>query len=348
MLQQEFEVIIIGGGQAGLAAGYYLKQAKVSFLILEKGKAVGDSWRKRYDSLVLFTPRWYSSLPGLLLKGDPDGYASKDEIADYLEQYSIHFSLPIQVNTEILMLKKSAFGFKVTTNKGDYLAQKVIIATGPFQKPFIPYFSTNISQEVRQLHTSEYRNPLQLQEGQVLIVGAGNSGAQIAVELSDQTEVALSLGHQLKFMPLELFGKSIFWWFQKTGILRARVNSAIGKRLKKMGDPIFGYELRDRFRQGKVRLRARTENIASDIAIFRDHTRLQIKNVIWATGFIRDYSWIHIPHVLDHKSMPVHDRGVSPVPGLFFLGLPWQYRRGSALIGGVGEDAAYIVKHILR
>ncbi|RRJ63356.1 oxidoreductase [Paenibacillus oralis] len=338
----ETDVLIIGASQAGLAAGYYLKQKNVNFRIIGMEKRLGGVWRQRYDSLVLFTPRAYSSLPGLPLTGDPNGYAAKDEIADYLERYAAHFDLPVQLETEVLSLTKEQGKFKVHTRTGEYLANNVIVAAGPFHKPFVPGFREALANDVYQVHTSQYLNPSSLKDGAVLVVGAGNSGAQIAAELAQDREVYLSAGHKMRFLPLQLFGKSIFWWADKLGVMNASVDGKLGRFLSRQGDPIFGYELRALVKQGKIKLKPKTESARGHEFTFQDQSKLTVQNVIWATGFRPDYGWIRIADVLDDKGKPVHHRGVSPVQGLYFLGLPWQYTRGSALIGGVGRDAEYI------
>jgi len=342
-----YDVIVIGGGQAGLAAGYYLKQKKLSFIILEKGKQAGESWTQRYDSLVLFTPRFYSSLPGYALSGDPNGYASKDEIATYLSQYTEHFKMPIEFNTTVEKITKTETGFEIDAGERQYASKNIIIATGAFHKPHIPSIADELT-NVTQLHSSEYRNSSQLKKGNVLVVGAGNSGAQIAVELANEREVHLSVGHNIKFLPLKLLNKSIFWWFRILGILKANTTTKLGKLLQSQPDPIFGFELRQMLKQGKVVLRPRLKQATNHLATFEDHSIMQADNIIWATGFYADYSWIKIKNVVDDNGKPNHNRGVSNVPGLFFIGLQWQFRRGSSLIGGVGEDAEYIINKLIE
>ncbi|MEH6995912.1 NAD(P)/FAD-dependent oxidoreductase [Neobacillus drentensis] len=220
-----YNVAVIGAGQAGLAMGYYLKQTRLSFVILDKGSEIGESWKERYDSLKLFTPRSYSSLPGLSLEGEQNIYPTKNEISDYLIHYTNTFSLPIQLNTTITKLAKVDERFKLSTNQGEYQSKNVIIATGPFQQPYIPNFSKHLSGEVLQLHSSEYKNSSQLIKGTTVIVGGGNSGAQIAVELSHEGEVFLSVGHRMTFLPQDIGNKSIFWWFDKLGIYKANVTA---------------------------------------------------------------------------------------------------------------------------
>lgn len=342
-MESRFDVVVIGAGQAGLAMGYHLSRSDLSYVILGQEERLGDTWRKRYDSLVLFTPRYYSTLPGLSLDGDPDGYATKDEIADYLETYAEVYHLNVRLGTKVISLVNDHDGFIVKTNIETYRADQVVIATGPFQKPYIPSMSVELAPQIYQTHTAQYRNPEQLRDGSVLVVGAGNSGAQIAVELSQHRPVTLSVGHSMVFCPLELFGRSIFWWLDRVGILQAPVHSKIGSMVRKRGDPIFGTELRQLIRQGWIQVKPRATGASGHSVFFDDGTRTQADNVIWATGFQSDYDWLHIPGVLDGQGRPVHQRGVSALRGLYFLGLPWLYRRSSALIGGVGVDAEYLM-----
>ncbi|MBH0157163.1 MAG: flavin-containing monooxygenase [Bacillota bacterium] len=341
-----YDVIVIGAGQAGLAMGYYLKKAKHSFLIIGKEENVGDVWRKRYDSLVLFTPRSYSTLPGCYFEGDQDVYPTKYEVADYLASYAEKFSLPLQLNTNVYSLHKEDNRFVVKTNQGDFLSDNVVVATGPFQVPFIPEFSHQFSNEVFQVHSSGYRSPEQLKSGSVLIVGGGNSGAQIAVELSKTKEVYLSVGHKMKFFPQVIGNKSIFWWFQKLGLLQSHVNTTIGRFLSRQPDPIFGLELKKAIIEKKVILKSRSVSVENDKIMFEDVSRVMVDNVVWATGFKSDFSWIQIEGLFDYDRKPIHQRGVTKVKGLYFLGLPWQYRRGSGLLYGVGNDAEYLMNHM--
>ena len=237
-----YDVVVIGAGQAGLSMGFYLKQTSLSFMILDNHENVGDVWRKRYDSLVLFTPRSYSSLPGLALEGDPSGFPTKDEIADYLELYADTFDIPIQFKCQIQRVQKENNIFYISTNDESLIkTKKIVIATGPFHTPRIPPFAKELPKHVVQLHSSEYKNPNQLTDGSVLVVGR-NSGAQIAVELSQHHETYLSVGQKIRFIPTDIATRNIFWWFDKLGILHADRNSFIGKKVQSQGDPIFGYD----------------------------------------------------------------------------------------------------------
>ena len=344
--EEMYNTIVIGAGQAGLAMGYYLKHSDHSFLILDENQEVGEVWGRRYDSLVLFTPRSFSSLPGLELKGNPQGFPAKDEILHYLKLYADTFELPIKHNTRVTNVRKENNIYHISTEHAEYETRNVIVATGPFQKPRIPTFTNTLSQGIVQLHSSEYLNPSQLKEGNVLVVGGGNSGAQIAAEISRGGKTYLSTSQRLMFLPLVIKNKSVFWWFDKVGILKATSKSFIGKLIQKRGDPIFGLELKYAIQNGDVVIKNRSIDGQGNKVTFQDNTFLDVHNIIWATGFTMDYSWLNVSGVLDFEGKPIHDRGITNSRGLYFLGLPWQYRRGSALLQGVGDDAEHLIKHI--
>lgn len=341
-----FDVVVVGAGQAGLAMGYYLKQKNLSFVILDANNRIGDSWRKRYESLVLFTNRYYCSLPGLKMSGDQEGYPSKNEMADYLEQYASCFDLPVKTNTLVIKVEKNEDIFIITTNKSKIQSRQVIIASGAFQKPFIPpIVIRNGEIEPFQIHSSSYDTPKQLKEGSVLVVGGGNSGAQIAVELAKDKRVTLAVSHPLKFLPLRFLGKSTFHWLDFFGLLYAGINTKKGKWFSKQSDPIFGYDLKKLIKENKIDVKPRVVKIKGNQAIFDDNNISSFENIIWSTGFIPDYNWIDINGAVKNGK-PVHEKGISPVKGLFFIGLPWQYQRGSALVCGVGKDAEFLIEHI--
>ncbi|EJR65009.1 hypothetical protein IIO_01649 [Bacillus cereus VD115] len=342
------DVIIVGAGQAGLAIGYYLKQAGYSFLLLEAGDRVGDSWRNRYDSLQLFTPREYSSLPSMILKGEGNGFPSKDEIATYLEEYARHFKLPVQLQTEVLKIKKEKDIFELHTSKEILQSKKIIIASGGFQQPFIPSFSQHLSSHIFQIHSSQYKSPSQIRKGRVLVVGGGNSGMQIAVELAKTHEVTMSIGHPLTFLPLHLFRKSIFNCLEKLGLLYAEVNTKRGKWFQKRQDPIFGFEGKELIRSGTIKLQEKVVSASGNNIMFKNGDTYSAESVIWSTGFAQDYKWIEIEKAVNEKGFPNHINGISPVRGLYYIGLPWQSQRGSALICGVGKDAAYLLSEIKK
>ncbi|PFV78579.1 oxidoreductase [Bacillus sp. AFS059628] len=342
------DVIIIGAGQAGLAMGYYLKQEGYNFLLIEAGNRIGDSWRNRYDSLQLFTPREYSSLPGMVVKGEGKGFPCKDEMATYLEEYARHFTLPIQLQTEVLKIKKEKDIFELHTPTEVLQSKKVVIATGGFQQPYIPSFSQHLLSHVFQIHSSQYKSPSQIPKGKVLVVGGGNSGMQIAVELAKTHEVTMSISHPLTFLPLRLFRRSIFNWLEKLGLLYAEVNTKRGKWFQKRKDPIFGFEGKEFIRNGAIKLEEKVVHASENGIMFQNGGTYSGGSIIWSTGFIQNYKWIEIEQAVNEKGFPNHIRGISPVKGLYYIGLPWQSQRGSALICAVGKDAAYLLSKIKK
>ncbi|USK62469.1 flavin-containing monooxygenase [Peribacillus asahii] len=341
------DAIVVGAGQAGLSMGYWLSKSNYRFIIIDGRTRIGDTWRKRYDSLTLFTPRCLSALPGLALKGKPQGFPTKDEIADYLEQYALTFDLPIQMETEVISMDKQDDIFFLTTTKGTFQTRQVTIATGPFQTPFIPEIAKNLSPKVFQIHSSSYREPSQLKSGNTVIVGGGNSGGQITVEIASKKKVFLSVGQKPRYLPLSIFGKSTFWWFNQIGLLKVNRDSIIGQKIRSVGDPIFGFELKNYIRDGKITILPRTIKCEEQTLRFLGGEELEIQNIIWATGFKSSYHWIQIPYACDERGNPIHHRGVSNVAGLYFLGRPWQNNRSSALLTGVGSDAEYLSQVIL-
>lgn len=342
------DTIIIGAGQAGLSMGYSLKQKDISFLLLDAGARVGDSWRKRYKSLVLFSPKLYSALPGMQIKGDQNAFPTKDEIADYLEAYAEHFSLPVQLHTHVQKVKRANSGFEVVTNKGTLYSKQVVVAPGAFQSPFIPSMSNGYPEDVFQIHSSEYIVPSQIPEGPVLVVGGGNSGAQIATELAADREVSIAISRPFKFLPLQLLGKSTFSWLEILGFLYAETDTKRGNWFRKQGDRIFGFEFRNLIQNGRVQVKPRALDVQGDRTVFQDGSSMVVKNIIWSTGFVPGYKWLEITGALDETGRPLHYKGVSPVEGLFFIGLPWQRQRGSALVCGVGRDAEYLLPFLSK
>ncbi|GGE73381.1 flavin-containing monooxygenase [Priestia taiwanensis] len=341
-----YDIVVIGVGQAGLSIAYYLKQSGYHFIIVGAEERIGDAWRKRYESLVLFTPKVYSALPGMAMEGDVEALPTKDEVANYLEKYAMHFSFPVQLETTVQKVVKVNDIFEVVTNKGVLCANNVVIATGAFQKPFIPAISSNLYEEVYQLHSATYQSPDQVNKGSVLVVGGGNSGAQIAVELADTHDVTIATSHPSTFLPTKLLGRSIFVWLDRIGLLYAGIDTRRGRWFRKRKDPIFGFELKKLLKEGKVKGKPKVIQAEGKEVIFDDGSRMFAETIIWSTGFIPHYEWIQVEGALDESGFPFHIRGISPVEGLYYIGLPWQYQRGSALICGVGKDAKYIVDAI--
>jgi putative flavoprotein involved in K+ transport len=340
---ERFDVAVIGGGQAGLAIGYFLARQSQRFVILEAAGSIGRAWRMRWDSLVLFTPRRYSALPGLPFPGDPDEYPTRDAVLAYLEQYVRNFELPVRLNTPVRKLSLSDGMFVLELDTGRIVADQVVVATGPFQVPFVPAVAGELSPEVFEVHSTGYMQPSDVPPGTVLVVGGGNTGYQIAKELSATHRVHLSVGSQQTPLPQRFLGRDLFWWLTKTGLIHKTVETRIGQRLQHR-DTLIGSSPRD-VRRHRVVLEPRATNASGRTITFAGDSLLDVDAVIWATGYRSDYSWIDAP-ILDASGRVEHRRGVTEVPGLFFLGLSWQHTRGSALIGWVKDDAEFIAERI--
>jgi putative flavoprotein involved in K+ transport len=333
------DVAVIGGSQAGLAVAWHLARAQLRFVVLEAGPEIGHTWRSRWDSLTLFTPAQYDALPGMPFPGPPDTYPGKDAVADYLKAYAARFDLPVRLNARVTQLRKTAEGFEIHTGDEVFRARQVVVGTGPFQVPFVPAAAQRLDSPVTQLHSAGYRNPQALPPGPVLVVGGGNSGFQIAEELAASRQVDLSIATKLPRLPQRLAGKDLFWWLTRLGAMRVTAGSRLGRRMSSR-DFVIGSSRR-RLQKAGVRFRPAVAGAQGRTARFTDGTSLDAGIVIWATGYRADYSWIGLPGVIrDGKA--VHRRGVTEVPGLYFLGLSWQHTRGSALLGFVHDDAAYL------
>ena len=338
------DVVVVGGGQAGLAMAWHLARRGLRFVVLEAGPEIGHTWRSRWDSLTLFTPAQHDALPGMPFPGRPDTYPTKDPVADYLQDYAAAFNLPVRLNARVSHLSKTAEGFEIGTQADVFRARQVVAAAGPFQTPFIPPAAQRLDCAVTQLHSAGYRNPQALPAGPVLVVGGGNSGFQIAEELAAAgRRVDLSIATKQPVLPQRLAGKDLFWWLTHLGLMRVSTESRLGRRMSSR-DFIIGSSRR-RLQKKGVRFRPRLTGAGGRTAQFADGGTLDAGVVIWATGYRPDYSWIDIPDVVQDGQV-THRRGVTEVPGLYFLGLTWQHTRGSALLGFVNDDAAYLAGRI--
>ena len=339
------DVIVIGGGQAGLAMAWHLTRHELRFLVLEAGPRIGHTWQSRWDSLTLFTPTQHDALPGMPFPGPPDTYPGKDAVADYLQAYAAKFELPVRPDTMVTSLTRSN-GVYVATAGGEALeARQVVVATGPFQVPFIPPIAKELDPGVRQLHSVEYRNPATMPPGTVLVVGAANSGCQIARELSATHAVELSAGQRLPAIPQRPLGRDVWWWASTLGLDRVTAGSRLGKRLAGR-DQVIGPGPRRLARRHGIRLRPRATRAAGRTVTFADGDAAKYDAVVWATGFTTDHTWIDIPGVTGKQGHILHTRGVTPSPGLYMLGHTWQHTRTSALLGWVRNDAAFLTERI--
>ncbi len=344
-MDEHYDTIVIGAGQAGLAAGYHLARAGARFVMLDAGRRIGDPWRRRWDSLRLFTPNRYNGLPGLPFPGEPSALPGKDEVADYLEAYASRFRLPVRLGASVSALERTGDRFEVRSAGTALSATSIIVATGAFGRPHVPGFAGSLRRGTRQLHSSGYRNPSQLPPGDVLVVGAGNSGAQIAIELAASRRVWLS-GRDTGHIPRRLLGRDVYDWLWPT-VMRPHVRSWLGRRLTGgrlfTGDPLVGLGRRALVRDGLARV-GRTVGVHDGLPVIDDRSEpLDVASVVWCTGYRPSFDWIHLP-VFGVDGYPVHTNGiVRDEPRLAFLGLRFQARLGSSLLGGVGEDAAFVV-----
>jgi putative flavoprotein involved in K+ transport len=343
-LTKRREVVVVGGGQAGLALGYFLAQQGTDHTILEAAAEPAAAWRDRWDSLRLFTSARYDALPGLAFPGDPDRYPTRDEVAAYLADYARHFDLPLELDSRVNAIRRVDKGYVVELDDRTYTAEQVVIATGPFQVPFVPPFAEQLGDGVVQMHSTAYRSSRSVPEGRVLVVGGGNTGFQIAEELAASREVHLSIGSRQTPLPQRILGRDLFWYLEGTGLIRKTVESRVGRRMSGR-DTLIGSTPRRLRRRHGVELHGRAVAATGSSVRFADDSQLAVDAVIWATGFRTDHSWIDAP-VFDQSGRLEHERGVTASPGLYFVGLTWQHTRGSALLGWVKDDAAYIAEKV--
>jgi putative flavoprotein involved in K+ transport len=345
---ERFDTIVIGGGQAGLAVGHHLAARDLDFVILDGERRVGDTWRRRWDSLRLFTPAGYSGLPGMPFPAPPAHLPDKDEMADYLERYAERFDLPVRSATRVDALAWQGERYVVRAGDRWFEGDNVVVATGPFQRPRLPEVAARLAPDIHQLHSSQYRSPFDLPDGPVLVVGAGNSGAQIAQELARFRKVWLA-GRDTGYLPRRLLGRDLFAWLWPL-MRRATVDTALGRRLRARaagaGDPRIGIPARALAAAGIARV-GRLADERGGLPVCGGEV-IQPRVVIWCTGFVPDYRWIELP-VVNEAGHPRHRRGVATdAPGLYFLGLRFQHTMSSSLVGGVGADAAFVAEQVAR
>jgi putative flavoprotein involved in K+ transport len=343
-----YDYIIIGAAQAGLSMAYHLQKMNKKFIILDGEKEIGASWLNRWDSLKLFTPTEYNHLPGMKFPAQKGHYPSKVEVAKYFKDYVNKFRFSVQLNTLVTSVSKNSNGFIVKFKDGQLESTNVIVATGPFHTPYTPLCSKDISEEVLQMHSNYYKGIHQLKKGDALVVGSGDSGFQILDELSKDGDrkVFFSGDINIKSIPQQILGKTLWWWFHLFGLLSVNKYSRIGKKLSSISQPIIGTDVKEILSRKNVFHVERTTAANSNGIVFGDAKNIDsIKNVVWATGYRPNFSWIEDIE-LDDKKYPENYRGVSPLKGLYFIGLPWMYTRGSATLGGVSKDAEYLSNYI--
>jgi putative flavoprotein involved in K+ transport len=344
---------MVGGGQAGLAAGYHLARRGENFVILDENHHTGDSWRKRWDGLKLFTPGKFNNLPGAPFPKQGDYLPTKTEVADYLEGYASRFNLPVRHGVKVEGLDRNGRGYHITAGASSLSAKNVIVATGPFQSPYIPAFSRDLDPSILQLHSSAYCNPEQFPARNILVVGAGNSGAEIALELARAGRKVWLAGRDVGRIPAngplgKAFDGKLIWWVMGNIL---NVNTPIGRKVRAgelhRGTPL-GRATREEITLAGVELMPRVSGVQSGKPQLEDGHTLPVDGIVWATGFRPDYGWLHLP-IFDEQGYPKHWRGVvKEAPGLYFIGLLFQTALNSSLLGGVGTDAAYIANQISK
>lgn len=347
----QHDVVVIGAGQAGLATGYHLKRAGVDFAILDAETSVGNQWRKRWDSLRLFTPARHDGLPGSPAPGPGGRYPTGRETADYLADYARRWELPVVSGRRVTRLASDAGGFLVTTDAGTRSARSVVVATGATTVPHVPAVAASLDPRISQLHSEQYREPASVPGQRVLVVGYGTSGAQIAMELSHAGRDVVIAGKHTAAIPrafLAVAGE--LWWIVLTRVMTRKtpVGRRVAPKATAHGSPLIGISPKD-VRAAGVREAGRVESAEDGLPVV-DGAALDVDAVVWCTGYRGDFSWIDAPGLeIDVHGFPVAEFGLAPeVPGLGFVGMPFQTGLASQLIGGVGDDADHVVRTLLE
>lgn len=353
-----FDVVVIGGGQSGLSVGYHLARRGLRFVILEADPRVGDVWRRRWDSLRLFTSAHYDGLDGMPFPAPAGSFPTKDEMADFLEAYVARFDLPVRTGVKVDRLSRHGDHYRIDAGELRFEADQVVVAMASYQKPKLPVFARDLAPHVVQLHSHEYRNPDQLREGGVLIVGAGNSGAEIAIDLAARGHEAARAGRvwlsgrDTGHLPFRIdgpFGRRFFvplvlrFLFHHVLTVDTPIGRKVRPKMLHEGAPLIRTKPRDLAAAGVVRM-PRVAGVRGGRPLLEDGRVLDVANVLWCTGYHPAFSWIDLP-IFDGHGEPFHDAGVARnEPGLYFVGLHFLYSMSSTMIHGVGRDAARVVE----
>jgi putative flavoprotein involved in K+ transport len=351
---ERFETVIIGGGQAGLSVGYHLKRRGRPFVILDANERVGDSWRKRWDSLHLFTPARHDGLDGMKFPAKPWSFPSRDAMADYLGAYVARFGLPVRSGTSVDGVRKDGDRYVVTAGERRFEAEHVVVASGVYQVPRLPGFAPDLAPDILQMHSTQYGSPSQLRPGGVLVVGAGNSGSEIALEAVANGHPTWLAGPDPGHIPFRIRGLASRLVLERLVIRFVfhrvlTLGTPMGRRLhakhaSNHTTPLIRIRPKEIVAAGIERVEGRVAGIRDGRPELEDGRLLDVANVIWATGFRRDFSWID--GLGDGE--PAHVRGVvDGEPGLYLVGLDFLYAMSSAMVHGVGRDAEHVVKRIV-
>jgi putative flavoprotein involved in K+ transport len=346
-----YETVVIGGGQAGLSVGHYLAKRNRQFVILDENERVGDAWRTRWDSLRLFTPARFNGLPGMPFAAPSWSFPTKDEMADYLEAYAKRFALPMRMRAQVQSVVQDDGRLVVSLGDERLEARNIVVATGAHRIPKLPSFAAQLDPTIVQLHSADYRNPSQLRDGAVLVVGVGNSGAEIAYELAE-THACLLAGANHGELPVQhgsRRGRPFLRAIRFVGhrVLRTdtRIGRKVGPKIVAQGPPLIRRKEADFAAVGIDRV-GRVTGVQDGLPQLEDGRVLDVANVIWCTGFRTDFGWIDLP-AFDGDGRPQHERGVvDAVPGLYFAGLVFQYSLTSDVLPNGGRDAQYVARHI--
>jgi len=349
-----YETIIIGGGQAGLSVGYGLAKRGRSFLILDANKRIGDAWRHRWDSLKLFTPAYLNGLDGMRFPGKSHVFISKDEMAEYLEAYATRFKLPVKTGIRVDKLSKRGNNFIVSTGGQVFESRNVVVAMANYQNPKVPDFAKDINPSIVQFHSKEYKNPSQLKKGSVLVVGAGNSGADIALDVVKNHKTFIS-GKEVGHVPFRI--ETFIARYLLIRLVRfvghniLNTSISVGRKLRPKAlvsaGPLVRVKPKDLTDAGIERV-PKVIGVQNGLPVLEDKRVLEVENIIWCSGYRPGFSWIDLP-VLGEREEPFHERGVvAKEPGLYFVGLHFLYAMTSDTITGITRDARHIVKRILN